>query len=341
MKVASVPMKVIVYSSKSYDIDSFNAIHHDGSVEWNFLKVGLDAQTAVLAAGHEAVCIFVNDIADAEVLEKLSEQGVKFVALRCAGFNNVDLKKAKELGIKVARVPAYSPESVAEFTVGMIMTVARKYHKAYNRVREGNFLLDGLLGPNLSGKTVGIIGTGRIGLLTGKILSKGFSCNVIAYDVYPNVKVASEYGIKYVDTMEELLKTSDMVSLHCPLMDSTYHILDEKALAQTKRGVVLINTSRGGLIDTSALIGALKSGHVGAVGLDVYEREQEYFFTDSSSKIISDDNLTRLISFYNVFITGHQAFLTNEALYGIAETTLGNLKSLSQNGTSENLIEPH
>ncbi|KAF8436442.1 D-lactate dehydrogenase [Terfezia claveryi] len=333
-------MKVAVYSSKAYDIDSFNATNHDDSAELNFLKVGLDVKTAALAAGHDAVCIFVNDIADAEVLEKLSEEGIKFIALRCAGFNNVDLKKAKEFGIKVARVPAYSPESVAEFTVGMIMTVVRKYHKAYNRVREGNFLLDGLLGFNLSGKTVGIIGTGRIGLLTGKILSKGFSCNVIAYDVYPNVKAASEYGIKYVDTLEELLKTSDIVSLHCPLMDSTYHILDEKSLAQTKKGVVLINTSRGGLIDTTALISALKTGHIGAVGLDVYEKEEEYFFGDSSSKIIYDDNLSRLISFYNVFITGHQAFLTNEALHGIAETTLGNLKSLSQDGSSENLVEP-
>ncbi|KAF8423793.1 D-lactate dehydrogenase [Tirmania nivea] len=334
-------MKVAIYSSKAYDVDSFNATNLDDSVELNFLKVGLDEKTVALAAGHEAVCIFVNDIADAEVLEGLSEQGVKFIALRCAGFNNVDLKKAKELGIKVARVPAYSPESVAEFTVGMIMTVVRKYHKAYNRVREGNFLLDGLLGFNLSGKTVGIIGTGRIGLLTGKILSKGFACNVIAYDVYPNVKAASEYGIKYVDTLEELLKMSDIVSLHCPLMDSTYHILDERTLAQTKKGVVLINTSRGGLINTTALISALKSGHVGAVGLDVYEKEEEYFFGDSSSKIIYDDNLSRLISFYNVFITGHQAFLTNEALHGIAETTLSNLKSLSQDGTSENLVEPN
>jgi len=333
-------MKVAVYSSKSYDVDSFTETNHDDLIELNFLKVGLDIKTAALAVGHEAICIFVNDIANAEVLEKLAEHGVKFIALRCAGFNNVDLKKAKELGIKVVRVPAYSPESVAEFAVGMIMTVVRKYHKAYNRVREGNFLLDGLLGFNLSGKTVGIIGTGKIGLLTGKILSKGFSCNVIAYDVYPNVKVATEYGIKYVDTLEELLKSSDIISLHCPLMESTYHILDEKSLALTKKGVVLINTSRGGLIDATALISALKTGHIGAVGLDVYEKEQEYFFDDSSSKIIYDDNLSRLISFYNVFITGHQAFLTKEALHGIAETTLGNLRSLHVDGASENVVEP-
>ncbi|KAF8477317.1 D-lactate dehydrogenase [Kalaharituber pfeilii] len=332
-------MKVAVYSAKGYDIESFDETNHDGYVQLNYLKVGLDVKTAALSAGYEAICIFVNDIADAEVLQELANNGVKYIAMRCAGFNNVDLKKAKELGIKVARVPAYSPQSVAEFTVGMIMTVVRKYHKAYNRVREGNFLLDGLLGFNLAGKTVGIIGTGRIGLLTGKILSKGFSCNVIAYDVYPNEKAAAEHGIKYVSTLEELLRTSDIISLHCPLMDSTYHILDENTLSQTRKGVVLINTSRGALIDATALISALKSGHIGAVGLDVYEKEAEYFFGDSSSKIIYDDNLSRLISFYNVFITGHQAFLTKEALNNIAETTLSNLKSLNENDTSENLVE--
>ncbi|KAI5790686.1 D-isomer specific 2-hydroxyacid dehydrogenase [Peziza echinospora] len=332
-------MKVAVYSSKNYDIDSLKQSNHDEKIELNFLQVPLDIKTAALAVDHEAVCIFVNDVADEAVLTKLSELGVKYIALRCAGFNNVDLAAAKKLGLKVARVPAYSPESVAEFAVGMIMTVVRKYHKAYNRVREGNFLLDGLLGFNLAHKTVGIIGTGRIGLLTGQILSKGFSCNVIAYDVYPNEAAASAHGIKYVDTLEELLQTSDIISLHCPLMESTYHILDEHNLSLTKKGVVLINTSRGGLIDSTALISALKSGQVGAVGLDVYEKEAEYFFDDSSSKIIYDDNLSRLISFYNVFISGHQAFLTKEALANIADTTLGNLRELAASGTTQNSVE--
>lgn len=244
----------------------------------------------------------------------------KFVALRCAGFNNVDLEAAHVYGIKVARVPAYSPEAVAEFTVGMIMTVIRKYHKAYNRVREGNFLLDGLLGFNIHGKTIGLVGTGKIGLLTGKILSKGFGANVIAYDPYPS-KQAEEYGITYVDTLDELLRRSDIISLHCPLTESTKYVINDNNLAKTKKGVVLINTSRGGLIDTYALIRyvhtlhryqmlliysitrALKTGHVSAVGLDVYERESNYFFADSSAKVIADDSFARLLSFYNVFMT--------------------------------------
>jgi D-lactate dehydrogenase len=226
----------------------------------------------------------------------------KYIVLRCAGFNNVDLKAAAKFNIHVARVPAYSPEAVAEFAVGMLMTVVRKYHKAYNRVREGNFLLDGLLGFNINGKTVGIIGTGKIGLITGKILAKGFGATVIAFDPYPS-KQAEEYGIAYVDTLEELLSRSDIISLHCPLMDSTKYIINDNSLAQTKPGVILINTSRGGLIDTYALIRALKSGHVAAVGLDVYERESNYFFADSSAKVITDDSFARLLSFYNVFMT--------------------------------------
>jgi lactate dehydrogenase-like 2-hydroxyacid dehydrogenase len=268
----------------------------------------------------------------------LSELSVKYVVLRCAGYNNVDLKAATQLGIKVARVPSYSPEAVAEFTVGMMLTVIRKYHKAYNRVREGNFLLDGLMGFNLSGKTVGLIGTGQIGMLTGKILSKGFGCNVIAYDPYPN-SAAAELGIVYVDALPELLTRSDIISLHCPLNKDTDYIINDNTLSQTKKGVVLINTSRGGLIDTYALIRALKSGHVSAVGLDVYERESSYFFADSSTKVIEDDSFARLLSFYNVFMTGHQAFLTVEALKNIAETTLENLRDLSMTGTCKYIVE--
>jgi len=280
----------------------------------------------------------VNDICDKAVLQKLSALSVKYVVLRCAGYNNVDLNAAAQLGIKVARVPSYSPEAVAEFTVGMMLTVIRKYHKAYNRVREGNFLLDGLMGFNLFGKTVGLIGTGKIGMLTGKILSKGFGCTVIAYDPYPS-NAAVEHGIVYVDTLPELLARSDIISLHCPLNKDTDYIINDNTLSLTKKGVILINTSRGGLIDTYALIRALKSGHISAVGLDVYERESSYFFADSSAKVIADDSFARLLSFYNVFMTGHQAFLTVEALKNIAETTLQNLRDLKTTGTCKYIVD--
>ncbi|KAJ3528293.1 hypothetical protein NMY22_g9469 [Coprinellus aureogranulatus] len=331
----SAPMKIAVFGTRKYDQDSLKEANERAGnpLEFTFIDALLDHRTTVLASGHEGICIFVNDICDAAVLEQLHALGVRFVALRCAGFNNVDLKAAHNLGIKVARVPSYSPEAVAEFCVGMIMTVVRKYHKAYNRVREGNFLLDGLLGFNLNGKTIGIIGTGKIGLLTGRILSRGFQANVIAYDPYPNEKVAEEYGIKYVGGLDELLKESDIISLHCPLMESTKYIVSDATIPKMKKGVVLINTSRGGLIDTYALIRGLKSGHIAAVGLDVYERESSYFFADSSAKVIDDDTFARLLSFYNVFMTGHQAFLTVEALTNIADTTVLNLVDLKAKGT--------
>ncbi|KAF8250195.1 hypothetical protein K440DRAFT_619664 [Wilcoxina mikolae CBS 423.85] len=303
---------MVIICIKQYDRDSFDKVNSGTcGIEFSYFEVKLEPTTAVLATGHEAVCIFVNEQCDSEVLARLKSLGVNYIVLRCAGFNNVNLSTASKLGFKVVHVPAYSPESVAEFAVGMIMTVVRKYHKAYLRVREGNFLLDGLLGFNLNGKTVGIVGTGKIGFLTGKILSKGFGCNVIAYDPYPNTDAAAEYGISYVETLEELLGQADIVSLHCPLNDETKYIINEKTLGQTKKGVILVNTSRGALIDTGALIKALKSGHLGAVGLDVYEKESSYFFTNSSSKIIYDDNFVRLLSFYNVFVSGHQAFLTD------------------------------
>jgi len=333
-------MKVAVFGTRKYDIDSLESVlvPEGKELKFTFLDANLDDATVALASGHDAVCIFVNDICDANVVNKLNDFGVKYIALRCAGFDNVDLEVAKKHGIKVARVPSYSPEAVAEFTVGMIMTVVRKYHKAYNRVREGNFLLDGLLGFNIHQKTVGLIGTGKIGLLTGKILAKGFGANVIAYDPYPS-KAAEEHGISYVDTLDELLSKSDIVSLHCPLTDSTKYIINDNTLEKTKKGVVLINTSRGGLIDTYALIRALKSGHVGAVGLDVYERESSYFFADSSTKVITDDSFARLLSFYNVFMTGHQAFLTKEALKNIAKTTIQNLVELEATGTCSFVVE--
>ncbi|PPQ66431.1 hypothetical protein CVT24_007197 [Panaeolus cyanescens] len=332
-------MKIAVFGARKYDIDSFDAVNpQGGDLQFTYIDALLDQTTVVLATGHQAVCLFVNDVCNAVVVERLNELGVKYIVLRCAGFNNIDLAATEKFGIKVARVPAYSPEAVAEFAVGMMLTVIRKYHKAYNRVREGNFLLDGLLGFNLHGKKIGLIGTGKIGLLTGKILSKGFGADVIAYDPYPS-PVAEEYGIKYVPTLDDLLSTSDIISLHCPLMDSTKYIINEDTLKKTKKGVVLINTSRGGLINTYALIGALKSGHIGAVGLDVYEGESAYFFADSSSKIITDDVFSRLLTFYNVFVTGHQAFLTQEALQNIAETTLTNLRQLEETGSCACLVK--
>jgi len=332
-------MKVAVFGTRRYDVVSLNrALTEDSDIKFTFIEALLDPLTVQLADGHDAVCLFVNDVCNAEVLGRLKALGVKYVALRCAGYNNVDLESAAALDIKVVRVPAYSPEAVAEFTVGMIMTVVRKYHKAYNRVREGNFLLDGLLGFNLHGKTVGIIGTGKIGLLTGKILSRGFGCNVIAYDPYPS-PLAAEHGIEYVQVLDELLERSDIISLHCPLSESTKYIIDDDTLAKTKKGVILINTSRGGLIDTYALIRALKSGHIAAVGMDVYERESLYFFADSSEKVIHDDVFARLLSFYNVFMTGHQAFLTEEALKNIADTTISNLHLLESTGNCPNIVD--
>ncbi|KAH6910616.1 D-lactate dehydrogenase [Coprinopsis sp. MPI-PUGE-AT-0042] len=319
-------MKVAVFGTRKYDQDCLEEMNKDGSQSYTFIDAFLSETTVKLAGGHDAVCLFVNDTCDAAIIEQLHKLGVKYIALRCAGFNNVDLEAAEKFNIHVVRVPAYSPEAVAEFAVGMILTIVRKYHKAHNRVREGNFLLDGLVGFNISGKTVGVIGTGKIGLLAGRILAKGFQANVIAYDPYPS-EVAGEYGITYVDTLDELLERSDIITLHCPLAESTKYIINDHSISKMKKGVVW------------ALIKGLKSNHIGAVGLDVYERESEYFFADSSSKVITDDAFARLLSFYNVYMTGHQAFLTREALNNIAETTSKNLKDLEEKGTSENIVK--
>jgi len=251
----------------------------------------------------------------------------------------VNLKRAEELGISIARVPAYSPDAVAEFAVGMIMTVVRKYHKAYNRVREGNFLLEGLLGFNIKQSTVGIIGTGKIGMLTGKILSQGFGARVIAYDLYPNHDVAKKYGITYVATLDELLAASDIMSLHCPLTPETKYIINAGAISKMKDGVVIVNTSRGALIDTKALIKGLKEGKIKAVGMDVYEKESDYFFKDGSGSVMQDDVLARLLSFNNVFISGHQAFLTTEALANIAATTIENFVALVTGQKCHNIVK--
>lgn len=269
------------------------------------------------------MCIFVNDECNETVIKTLKEHGVKAILLRCAGFNNVNLDAAEAAGLAVLRVPAYSPNAVAEFAAGLLMTLNRKIHKAYNRVRDSNFLLDGLLGFDLNGRTAGIIGTGRIGLILARIL-RGFGMRVIAYDIYKNEKEMKEIGATYVDSLEELYKQADVISLHSPLLPTTYHMIDAKALALMKRGVVLINTSRGGLVDTRALIDALKSGHLGGLAMDVYEEEQDLFFSDLSDKGVNDDVFARLVSFPNVIISGHQAFFTTNAVTTIAEVTLKN-----------------
>jgi D-lactate dehydrogenase len=281
------------------------------------------------------VCIFVNDQLDAHTIEKLAQAGTRLIALRCAGFNNVDVAAAEKHGIRVARVPAYSPHSVAEHTVALLLTVNRKVHRAYARVREGNFALGGLLGFDVHGKTVGIIGTGKIGTIVAELL-KGFGCSLLAHDVYEN-PTCEQMGVRYT-SLQELFTESDIITLHCPLNPQTNHLIDESALQQMRRGVVLINTSRGALIDTRAVIEGLKSGKIGYLALDVYEEEADLFFEDLSDKVIQDDVFARLLTFPNVVITAHQAFFTKEALQNIAETTIGNITEFEQNDRCDNAV---
>lgn len=280
----------------------------------------------------DAVCVFVNDKLTAEVIESLASKGVKIIALRCAGFNNVDTEAAKQKGIAVCRVPAYSPEAVAEHTVAMLLTINRKTHKAYNRVREQNFSLNGLLGYNLHGKTVGVIGTGKIGKAFIKIV-QGFGCKVLAYDPYPDNNLESE-NVKNV-SLDEVLEMSDIISLHCPLTKDNHYLINKESLAKMKQGVTIVNTSRGALLNTKDVINALKTKQVGALCIDVYEQEDKLFFRDLSSNIIDDDDIQRLMSFPNVLITAHQAFFTKEALSEIAQVTLENISLLSQNKLHE------
>lgn len=286
----------------------------------------LTEQTAKNAAGADAVCIFVNDDANRQVLEELAELNVHTLALRCAGFNNVDLEAAAELGITVVRVPAYSPESIAEHTVGMMLSLNRRIHRAYQRTRDANFSLEGLTGFNMHNRTAGIIGTGKIGLATLRILN-GFGMKLLAYDIYPS-QIALDMGVEYVD-LATLYENADVISLHCPLTANNYHMLNENAFSQMKDGVMIINTSRGGLIDSAAAINALKMGKIGALGMDVYENERDLFFEDKSNDVIQDDIFRRLSSCHNVLFTGHQAFLTEEALLSISETTLHNIKDIA------------
>jgi D-lactate dehydrogenase len=327
-----ISMKIAVFSTKPYDRTFLNAANEGHDHQITFFEPRLTTETVSLAAGYGAVCAFVNDELNADVLRALADSGTCLIALRSAGFNHVDLAAADELGMTVVRVPAYSPYAVAEHAVGLMLTLNRKIHRAYNRVREGNLALDGLLGFDLHGKTVGLIGTGKIGRITAKIL-RGFGCNLLAYDPYPNPEM-EELGGRYVD-LPELFAGSDIISLHCPLTPETYHLIDTDALAQMKDGVMLINTSRGALVDTAEVIEALKSGKVGYLGLDVYEEEADLFFEDLSDRVIQDDVFARLLTLPNVLITGHQGFFTQNALQNIAETTIDNITTFEREGGCE------
>ncbi|NLN26663.1 MAG: 2-hydroxyacid dehydrogenase [Firmicutes bacterium] len=328
-------MDIAVFSSKPYDREYFLRANESHGHKLTFFESRLTLESVVQAQGFPAVCAFVNDQLNAPVLRVLARHGTRLIALRCAGFNNVDLVEADRLGLTVVRVPSYSPHAVAEHTVALILTLNRKTHRAYNRVRELNFSLDGLLGFDLHEKTVGIIGTGRIGTITAKILL-AFGCRVLAYDQRVNEECV-QMGVRYT-SLEELLRRSDIISLHCPLTPETYHLINENTLRMMKDGVMLINTSRGALIDTQAVIEALKTGKVGYLGLDVYEEEADLFFEDLSNRVVQDDVFARLTTFPNVLVTGHQGFFTHEALTNIAETTLANVTAFERGLRSGNEV---
>jgi len=312
-------MKVAVFDTKSYDRQAFEQYHGKSGISFKFFEAKLTPDTTRLAKGYNAVCVFVNDSVDDEVIKKLAEYGIKVIALRCAGYNNVDLQAAEECGIKVVRVPAYSPYAVAEHAMAMLLTSVRRIHKAYIRTRDYNFSLEGMTGFDLHGKTIGIVGTGKIGRVFIDICN-GFGMKVIAYDKFP----AKDSDIEYV-SLEELFTSSDIISLHCPLTDESYHMIDDSSIELMKKGVIIINTSRGALIDADSLLSGIKERKVGGACLDVYEEEADVFYADKSGHILNDDVLARLISMPNVIVTSHQAFLTKEALDNIAETTFMNL----------------
>ncbi|MCP1673770.1 D-lactate dehydrogenase [Natronocella acetinitrilica] len=318
-------MRIRFYSAQKYDEQFFTAANAAFGFELHFSEAKLDADTARLASGVDAVCAFVNDNLDHDCLAALKEAGVQVIAMRCAGFNNVDLNAARELGLAVVRVPAYSPEAVAEHTMALALTLNRNTHRAFNRVREGNFNLNGLLGFNLHGRTAGLVGTGRIGVATARVMS-GFGLRLIGYDVFENPDFVA-LGGEYV-SLDELYGQADLISLHCPLTEDNHHMISHDALSKMRDGVMLVNTSRGGLVDTQAVIEALKSGRVGYLALDVYEQEGPVFFRDLSDEILTDDMLSRLLTFPNVLITGHQGFFTEEAMAQISEVTLTNLEQL-------------
>ncbi|MEA1064963.1 2-hydroxyacid dehydrogenase [Erwinia sp. HR93] len=319
-------MKLAVYSTKQYDKKYLAQVNKEYDFDIEFFDFLLSVKTARTAHECEAVCLFVNDDGSRPVLEELKRIGVKYIALRCAGFNNVDLDAAKALGLRVVRVPAYSPEAVAEHAIGMMMCLNRRIHRAWQRTRDANFSLEGLTGFTMHGKTAGVIGTGKIGLAALRIL-KGFGLRLLAFDPWP-ADAALALGVEYVD-LATLYARSDIITLHCPLTEQNYHLLDAAAFAQMKDGVMVINTSRGALIDSQAAIDALKSQKIGALGMDVYENERDLFFEDKSNDVIQDDVFRRLSACHNVLFTGHQAFLTAEALTAIAQTTLNNLRQLA------------
>ena len=316
--------KIIFFDIKDYDKEFFKKYEKDYNFEMTFLKVRLTEETANLTKGYDVVCGFANDNINKETIDIMAENGIKLLAMRCAGFNNVSLKDIHNR-FKVVRVPAYSPHAIAEYTVGLILAVNRKIHKAYVRTREGNFSISGLMGIDLCGKTAGIIGTGKIGQILIKML-KGFDMNVIAYDPFPNQKIAGELGFKYV-SLDELYAEADVISLNCPLTKETKYMINRRSMLKMKDGVMIVNTGRGALIDSVDLVEALKDKKVGAAALDVYEEEQEYFFEDKSSQVIEDDILGRLLSFHNVLMTSHQAYFTEEAVEAITVTTLNNIKA--------------
>lgn len=329
-------MRIAFFSTHPFDREFFDEANRVHGHELHYLEARLTPATASLASGAAAVCAFVNDDLHEPVLNALHAGGVRLIALRSAGFNHVDLPAAFALGLTVARVPAYSPHAVAEHTVAMMLSLNRKMHRAHARVREGNFSLDGLLGFDMCGRTVGIVGTGKIGTVVAKILS-GFGCRILAYDVSPNPACA-ELGVHY-RSLAELWAQSDIVSLHAPLTGDTRHIVDAAAIAQMKPGVMIVNTSRGALVDAAALIDGLKSGRVGYVGLDVYEEEEQLFFRDLSSHVIQDDVFARLLTFPNVLVTAHQGFFTKEALRAISETTLANVSAFEQGARTGNELQ--
>ena len=327
--------KIAFFGAKPYDIASFDKVNEKYNYDIRYYKGHLNPNNLVLTQDADAVCIFVNDTADAAVIDTMVNNGVKLLALRCAGFNNVDLKAAKGK-LPVVRVPAYSPYAVAEYSLALMLSLNRKIHRAYWRTRDGNFSLNGLMGFDMNGKTAGIIGTGKIARILIRIL-QGFGMKVVAYDLYPDEKYAREVGISYV-SLDGLYAQADMISLHVPLTDQTKNMIDAQSIAKMKEGTIIINTSRGQLIHTNALIEGLKSKKIAAAGLDVYEEEEGYFYEDQSDKIIDDDVLARLLSFNNVIVTSHQGFFTREAMHNIAETTLQNIQDFIDGKTLVNEV---
>lgn len=320
-------MKVACFSTKSYDRQSFDGALPDSGHSFSYFEVKLDGHTISLAEGHQAICSFVNDHIDEAVMKKLDHLGIKLIALRCAGYNQIDLNAAAAHGIKVVRVPAYSPEAVAEHAFALILTLSRKTHKAYNRVRDNNFSIEGLTGVNIHGKTVGVIGTGAIGRAFCRI-AKGFGCRIVAYDVVENDEM-KQMGVTYLP-LDEVLASSHIISLHCPLTPETHHLINAESIALMRDGVALINTSRGALIETKAVIKALKNKKIGYLGIDVYEQEENIFFKNLSEEIMQDEQIARLMTFPNVLVTGHQAFLTKEALEQISKITLENITAFEK-----------